>query len=130
MSDDITPPGRHLTAFALMLLAETPDHGRQLHRRMNEVLPKSLSVDNGNLYRALRELETKGMLRSAWNTEDCGPAKRTYEVTADGMSELIRWRADMTDRRDAFDWFLRHSEALLDIEQGAPKLKDRQDPLA
>lgn len=117
MSEERAPPGRHLAAFALLLLMESPDHGRHLHQRMNAILPKPLQVDTGNLYRALRELESRGMVRSLWDTKDCGPAKRIYAVTPAAKTEIKLWRADIASRREAFDWFLKHSEPF--VEEGA-----------
>ena len=121
VNEERSRPGRHLAAFALLLLAEIPDHGHHLHRRLNEVLPEALKVDAGNLYRALRELETQKMLQSIWDTDGSGPAKRIYSVTPAGKAELMLWRADMADRRNAFDWFLQHCQALMDLEDESEK---------
>jgi len=127
MSDERTRPGRHLAAFALALLAQTPDHGRNLHRRMNAILPKALRVDTGNLYRALRELEVRKMLRSAWVMEGPGPAKRIYNITTAGTAALVLWRTDISDRRDAFDWFLRNTQAFVDSEDRTKGQKDAHE---
>ncbi|MHB0889320.1 PadR family transcriptional regulator [Acidithiobacillus sp.] len=112
MSDDRARPGRHLAAFSLLLLWEMPDHGLHLHRRINGVLPDGLKVDIGNLYRALRDLEARGAVQSAWDTEGRGSARRIYRITAAGRNELRGWSEDISKRRAAFDWFLERWQAL------------------
>lgn len=104
--------GQHLASFALLLLAEAPAHGLGLHRAINELLPEGLAVDAGNLYRVLREMETRGAVRSAWSTEQAGPARRVYEITPAGRRELAAWREDIARRRTAFDLFMRRYDAL------------------
>jgi hypothetical protein len=46
--------------------------------------------DPGGLYRALRSLEKEKLVRSFWEPSDRGPARRTYEITRQGMEELHR----------------------------------------
>ncbi|MBU2830140.1 PadR family transcriptional regulator [Acidithiobacillus ferriphilus] len=116
MSNDRVRPGRHLAAFSLLLLWEMPDHGLHLHRRINGVLPDGLQVDIGNLYRALRDLEVRGSVQSAWDTEGSGSARRIYRITADGHDELRGWSEDISKRRSAFDWFLGHWQALAESD--------------
>jgi DNA-binding PadR family transcriptional regulator len=48
-------------------------------------------VDVGNLYRLLRSLEAEGVVSSEWSADLPGPAKRTYELTAEGRRLLDRW---------------------------------------
>ncbi len=45
----------------------------------------------GMVYRHLRQLEEEGFVRSAWETEDSGPARRVYEITAEGLEALAAW---------------------------------------
>ncbi|AOV17723.1 hypothetical protein BJI67_12250 [Acidihalobacter aeolianus] len=104
--------GRHLASFALLLLAEHPSHGLALHKDINALLPEGLQVDAGNLYRLLREMETRGAVVSDWHTESAGPARRIYRITEQGYSELAEWRDDIAKRRKAFDLFLNRYESL------------------
>ena len=64
-------------------------------------------VDVGNLYRVLRTLEEQGFVASEWDESVPGPAKRTYEITADGRAALDRWAAALADTRDRIDLYLR-----------------------
>ncbi len=45
----------------------------------------------GMVYRHLRQLEEEGLVTSSWQTEDAGPAKRVYEISADGLDALTGW---------------------------------------
>jgi DNA-binding PadR family transcriptional regulator len=66
-------------------------HGYELLERVAELAGAERAVDAGNLYRVLRALEDEGIVRSEWNAELPGPAKRTYELTEDGVRLLDRW---------------------------------------
>ena len=45
----------------------------------------------GMIYRHLRDLEENGLVVSEWQTEESGPAKRIYELTAEGSEVLSIW---------------------------------------
>jgi PadR family transcriptional regulator, regulatory protein PadR len=46
------------------------------------------SVDQGNVYRTLRQLEKDDMVKSEWDTTTGGPAKRIYSITDAGEAYL------------------------------------------
>ena len=46
------------------------------------------SVDQGNLYRTLRQLEKDNLVKSEWDTTQGGPAKRIYSITDAGETYL------------------------------------------
>ena len=89
----------------LLLLRERPTHGYELIERLPE-LTGDERVDVGNLYRVLRGLEEEGYVRSEWNAELPGPAKRTYWLTDDGRALLARWADGLRATRDRIDSFL------------------------
>ena len=97
---------RFQVAALLLLLRERPAHGYDLLERLPE-LTGDQRVDVGNLYRVLRTLEEEGYVASEWDESVPGPAKRTYEITADGRAALDRWAAALTDTRDRIDLYLR-----------------------
>jgi PadR family transcriptional regulator, regulatory protein PadR len=45
----------------------------------------------GMVYRHLRQLEEDGFVSSTWQTEESGPAKRVYTITAEGEDALACW---------------------------------------
>jgi poly-beta-hydroxybutyrate-responsive repressor len=81
---------RFVEPSLLLLLRERPLHGYELLERIPELGVEG-RVDIGNLYRLLRALEEEGLVRSEWSEDLPGPAKRTYELTDEGLRLLDRW---------------------------------------
>ncbi len=79
-------PKNFLRPCLLLLLREHPAHGYDLLERL-----RSLGFnrdDPGRLYRALRALESDGLVRSVWESSTSGPDRRMYELTRTGMEVL------------------------------------------
>ena len=89
----------------LLLLRERPAHGYDLLERLTELVPGE-RIDMGNLYRVLRALEEDGLVRSEWNDDAPGPAKRTYELAPAGVEVLDEWAAALARSRDRIQTFL------------------------
>ena len=87
-----------------MQIAKQPAHGYDLM----EVLGADIdfSPDPGNLYRALRSFEEEGLVKSSWNTEGAGPARRVYEITDQGLEYLHAWAINIRKTRQQLDQFL------------------------
>lgn len=93
----------------LLLLRGRAMHGYELLDRVPELLGEE-RVDVGNLYRALRALEEDGIVRSEWNAELPGPAKRTYELTPAGTQLLDGWAGALRENQALVTEFLRRYE--------------------
>lgn len=79
-------PKNFLRPCLLLLLHESPAHGYDLRERLR---PLGFSRDDpGRLYRALRGLESAGLVRSTWETSPGGPDRRRYELTPAGEERL------------------------------------------
>ena len=89
----------------LLLLRERPTHGYELLEQLPAFTGESRS-DMGNLYRVLRALEEDGLVTSRWEADSPGPAKRTYELTAEGKRLLDEWAAALQRSRARIDAFL------------------------
>ena len=85
-------------------------HGYELLERVADLAGAERSVDAGNLYRVLRALEEEGIVRSEWNADLPGPAKRTYELTEDGARLLDRWADALGETRERITGFLERYE--------------------
>jgi len=96
---------RFVEPSLLLLLRERPLHGYELIERLPEVVGEG-RVDVGNLYRLLRALEAEGLVSSEWSADLPGPAKRTYELTADGRRLLDRWAEALREARADVQSFL------------------------
>ena len=107
---------RFVEPSLLLLLRERPLHGYELLERIPELGAEG-RVDIGNLYRLLRSLEEEGLVTSEWSAELPGPAKRTYELTAEGRRLLDRWAEALQRTEVTITSFLRRYEGG-QIEEG------------
>jgi DNA-binding PadR family transcriptional regulator len=95
------PAGGHhrwMEPFVMVLLAAGPAHGYAIVGELVKLRITTGSVDIGQVYRSLRDLEEAGQVRSAWSTEGSGPARRDYELTEAGYAALDEWAAVMKER--------------------------------
>ena len=96
-----TPLGgrrRWIEPFVLVLLESAAAHGYAITGALEEMGITSGSVDVGQVYRTLRDLEAAGQVTSAWSTEPVGPQRREYQLTDAGWAALDEWAAVMKDR--------------------------------
>lgn len=97
-------PKSFLRPCLLLLLREQPAHGYELLERLR---PLGFAGDDpGGLYRALRSLESGGLVRSAWEPSRTGPDRRIYELTRAGMEELHLRSKALLRARSTLDVFL------------------------
>lgn len=79
-------------------------HGYGIEQRLEEFqFCRRSSPDFTGLYRLLKKMEAEGLLRSAKNPSDTGPAKRIYSMTVRGKQCLTRWRISLLNYRDMLD---------------------------
>jgi poly-beta-hydroxybutyrate-responsive repressor len=64
-----------------------------------------LSLEMSTLYRALRQLEKDGLLRSTWEPGPTGPARRVYSLTDVGRTWLDSWANTLGIYRRMLDQF-------------------------
>jgi PadR family transcriptional regulator PadR len=100
---------RFVEPSLLLLLRERSLHGYELLERIPE-LGADGRVDIGNLYRLLRSLEDEGLVRSEWSADLPGPAKRTYELTAEGTRVLDKWAEALQRAEQTISSFLERYE--------------------
>ena len=102
-------PRSFLRPCVLLLLRESPAHGYDLLERLR---PLGFGRDDpGRLYRALRALESDGLVRSVWEKSKSGPDRRMYELTRAGMETLHGSAKDLKETGGILDVFLsRYSE--------------------
>lgn len=89
----------------LLQLARKPAHGYELMEALDEGADGQ-APDPGTLYRTLRGLEEDGLVRSTWDTEGAGPARRVYELTDQGIEFLHAWAVSIRATRAQLDRFL------------------------
>ena len=73
----------------LTILARGELHGYKIVQRIAEI--EGHKPDPTGVYRALRTMEGRDLVVSGWGPSDSGPAKKSYQITMDGMICLARW---------------------------------------
>jgi poly-beta-hydroxybutyrate-responsive repressor len=91
--------------WLLFLISEKPAHGYQLLEELNKN-EDTRAIDPGFLYRTLRQFEQDGLVKSSWNMESPGPARRIYEITEDGIGYLRSWVDHIRSTRERLGRFL------------------------
>jgi len=112
--------GGHIRSFlqprVLLLLVQKPAHGYELMDRLGQEEDGSTSGP-GLLYRTLRQFEEEGLVRSSWDTEGHGPARRVYEITDEGRDYLHAWAVNIRRTRERLERFLADYERQFQNEE-------------
>lgn len=103
-------PRNYLRPCLLLLLAEGPSHGYELLEQLGHLGLER--ADPGGLYRALRAMEHGQLVRSWWEHSAAGPARRTYELTEDGLDWLHLWAGSLRDVHRHLGGFLGRYESV------------------
>lgn len=107
-ADRRRPAGGHVRSFVqprlLFHLAQKPAHGYELMEQLGE--EDAGAIDAALLYRTLHRFQERGLVSSTWDTEAPGPARRVYEITAEGLEYLHAWAVELRRTRERLDRFL------------------------
>jgi len=88
-----------LESCLLVLLHREPGYGYSLMNGLQDFGFQSEQMDISILYRALRDLETAGLVASSWGEESLGPQRRIYTITPQGEAALSGWIESLRQRR-------------------------------
>jgi PadR family transcriptional regulator PadR len=104
---------RMLEPVLLLLLHYGSAHGYTFLEQLGEFGLEGLNPSV--VYRALRDMEAKGWVTSAWDDEQTqGPPRRVYSITGRGDEVLASWAQDLEESRRRIDYLLevyhRHME--------------------
>lgn len=75
----------------LMLRERGKSYGYDLSVHMESYALTDGQIERAVLYRTLRQLEKNGYVRSSWDLDGAGPARRMYSLTTDGERHLREW---------------------------------------
>lgn len=96
-------PKNLMVPFLLLSLRGWNVHGYELIQQLIKFgFP---SIDQGNVYRTLRQLEKDNMVKSEWDTSAGGPAKRIYSLTDAGEQYLNSWASSLEQYQSMLDRF-------------------------
>ncbi len=82
---------RYIQPSILMSLYRTDSYGYELIQNIQNFGFIEGQAPPGMIYRHLRQLEEDMLVRSEWETDGSGPAKRVYQITEDGKEVLAVW---------------------------------------
>jgi len=88
-----------LESCLLVLLHREAGYGYSLMDGLKEFGFQAEQMDISILYRALRDLESAGLVVSSWGEESLGPQRRVYTITPQGEAALSEWIASLRQRR-------------------------------
>ena len=103
---------RFLIPALLLLLSEKPSHGYELTEKYTEFGFTEAGSDPGAIYRTLKLLDSEGFIKSKWDTDDPGPAKKIYSITDEGLELLSSWVSEIKERKKTFELFLKRYDKL------------------
>jgi PadR family transcriptional regulator, regulatory protein PadR len=86
---------RYIQPSLLLALKRKPSYGYELIQEITAFGFVEGPAPPGMIYRHLRDMEENGWVQSEWHTEGAGPAKRIYQITAEGEEVLSLWIGHM-----------------------------------
>ena len=96
----------------LLALKMKPSYGYELIQQIPQFGFVEGQVPPGMIYRHLREMEDNGLVLSEWETEGAGPAKRVYQLTAEGLEVLEFWIGYMRNQTERLMKFIEMYQAV------------------
>lgn len=106
-------PKNILLPFILLLLSRMPAHGYELMQQLASL--GFFSVDQGNFYRMMRQLEKDNYVNSEWDTTSSGPAKRLYSLTDIGEKYLQQYADEMQRYQNMLSHFFSMYSSMFDL---------------
>lgn len=109
----IHPSKNFLMPFILLLLSKMSLHGYELSQKLQSF--GFHTIDQGNLYRLLRQLEKEELVQSEWDTTGAGPAKRRYTITSVGVTYLKGYANQLEGYQTMLDQFFNMYSSFLEL---------------
>jgi PadR family transcriptional regulator PadR len=85
-----------LDLLILKTLLLGPLHGHGIATHIARTSDDVLQVDHGSLYPALKRLEARGLIVSAWAANESGRELKRYRLTSSGRTQVTidesRWK--------------------------------------
>ena len=82
-------PKSLLVPVMLMALQRSNSYGYKLMEETAAFWREA--INRGTVYRTLRQMEKNGNIKSIWDTNANGPARRMYSITDAGEAYLDLW---------------------------------------
>jgi PadR family transcriptional regulator, regulatory protein PadR len=95
----------------LLLKKKRKSYGYDLSADLQEHALTDAEIERGALYRTLRRLEANGNVKSEWETDTAGPARRVYRLTAKGERHLEEWATVLDHVSKSMARFVKNARA-------------------
>jgi poly-beta-hydroxybutyrate-responsive repressor len=96
----------------LLLKKKGRSYGYDLAAQLQEHALTDAEIERAALYRTLRQLELNGNVVSRWKTDQSGPARRVYKLTANGERHLAEWATVLEHVSRSMSRFVKDTRAL------------------
>jgi len=77
----------------LSILSQGESYGYAILLKVKEISGGDIAWTDGMLYPVLHRLERKGLIRAEWRTAESGRRRKYYSITAPGLAQMERERA-------------------------------------
>ena len=104
-----------LIPYVLLAISAQRAHGYHIEQYLRSL--GLAQVEMTRLYRTLRQLEQQGLVTSAWEAGEGGPARRVYQLTDAGRGWLQTGATMLEGYRSAIDAFFGRYQADTKKEQ-------------
>ncbi|MFJ8066287.1 poly-beta-hydroxybutyrate-responsive repressor [Psychrobacillus sp. NPDC096426] len=122
---NIGAPKNFLIPIMLLHLRDWNTHGYELMEKITKFGVES--VDQGNFYRLLRQLEKDALVTSEWDTTSGGPAKRIYSITEAGKQYLDLWAGSLGQYQKMLNQFFNIYNPFFTPLQSSSDEKEEED---
>lgn len=121
----ISTPKNFIIPVLLLLLKDWNGHGYELMQKLTRFGVQT--IDQGNFYRILRQLEKDELVTSVWDTTSSGPAKRIYSITSAGEQYLDIWANSLGQYQKMLDQFFSMYSKFFIAPSFTSKTEDKKD---
>lgn len=98
----------------LLLKKKGRSYGYDLSSDLQDHALTDAEIERAALYRTLRQLEENGNVKSEWETDKAGPARRVYRLTAKGERHLEEWATVLDHVSKSMARFVQDTRSTLD----------------
>lgn len=121
----VSTPKNLLIPVLLLLLKNWNAHGYELMQKLTQF--GFHSIDQGNFYRILRQLEKEELVSSVWDTTSTGPAKRIYSITSAGEKYLDIWAGSLEHYQKILEQFFSMYSSFFNTSSFTAKKEEKDE---
>lgn len=117
-------PKNFIVPFILLSLRDINCHGYKILQQLMDF--GFSTIDQGNLYRMLRQLEKDDIVKSEWDTSEAGPARRIYSLTEAGENYLNTCVYSLEHYQSMLDQFFSVYTNMFTFPQPSKKKEEKE----